>query len=195
MVGFCCRRLQLLLPSSEVDKPQEQDGSFTVSILINLCGLSSKLALSVSNRVHIDNREGPDSVLKLLKDHGFDDTYIAQLVKKCPKALLVNADKTLLPKLEFFSSIGLSGSGIAQVICCNPTVLQRNVDRNLRPCYDIIESLLLPDIKLDVFFKHYRNVTVKLVSNISRNVSVVRELKVSESTVSANVVRSFCTFP
>lgn len=74
-----------------------------------------RLALCVSKRVHIDNREGPDSVLKLLKDHGFDDTYIAQLVKKFPKVLLVNADKTLLPKLEFFSSIGLSGSGIAQV--------------------------------------------------------------------------------
>lgn len=171
------------LLGSEKDKPQEQDGSFTVSFLINACGLSPELALSVSKRVRIDNREGPDSVLKLLKDHGFDDTYIAQLVKKCPKVLLVNADKTLLPKLEFFISIGLSGSGIAQVLCFNPTVLQRNIDRNLRPRYDIIKSLLLPYIKLDVFFKHSRNVTVKLLSNIARNVSVLRELTVSESSV------------
>ncbi|KAL6185962.1 hypothetical protein ACLB2K_042084 [Fragaria x ananassa] len=73
-------------------------------------------------------------------------THVAQLVRKFPEVLWAKPDKTLLPKLEFLSSIGLSGIDIAQL-------------------------------------------SVKLVSNIARNVSVLRELKVPESAVSAYLAR------
>ncbi|KAK9933757.1 hypothetical protein M0R45_020933 [Rubus argutus] len=91
---------------SEIGKPREQDVSFTVSYLITSCGLSPELALSLSQKsVHLKNREKPDSVIKLLKSYGFNDTYISQLVRKRPNVLGANPEKTLLPKLEFFSSI------------------------------------------------------------------------------------------
>ncbi|PRQ39162.1 putative transcription regulator mTERF family [Rosa chinensis] len=217
MFGFCCKRLQLLLPScsssvdsvthlhcfrkashfsssyssksllgGKIDKPQEKDGSFTVSYLVNSCGLSPEVALCLSKkRVHFKSREKPDSVIKLLKHYGFNDTDISQLVKKFPEVLGAKPEKTILPKLEFFSSIGLSGNDIARALCSNPSILKRNVDRSLRPCYDIIKSILVSDLEVAVFFKNsYQLLTVKSVSNIAQNVSVLRKLKVPEPSIS-----------
>jgi mTERF domain-containing protein len=45
------------------ESEQQKEHSFTVSYLINSCGLSPKSALLASKRVHFENPEGPDSVL------------------------------------------------------------------------------------------------------------------------------------
>ncbi|KAB2620189.1 hypothetical protein D8674_039605 [Pyrus ussuriensis x Pyrus communis] len=122
-----------------------EGGDFTVSYLINSCGLSPKHALSASKKVHFDTPEGPNSVLNLLEDHRFDKTHISHLVKKRPHLLLFNPEKTLLPKLEFLGFIGLSGTGLAEVICFNPDILKRSLEKCIIPCYNVVKNLHLLD--------------------------------------------------
>ncbi|XVF66255.1 hypothetical protein PTKIN_Ptkin10aG0020600 [Pterospermum kingtungense] len=61
----------LLVPLSVryISKTATDKHSFTVSYLINSCGLSPDSALSVSKRVHFETPEKPDSVISLLKTH------------------------------------------------------------------------------------------------------------------------------
>lgn len=97
------------------DKLQEKVFSFTVSCLINSCGLSPKLALSASKSVQFDNREGPDSVLNVLRNPGFSDDHISQLVRKRPKLLSANAEKTVVPSFSVllaFQALAFFGSSI-----------------------------------------------------------------------------------
>ncbi|KAM5579466.1 hypothetical protein ABKV19_009310 [Rosa sericea] len=215
MFGFCCRRLQLLVPScssisldssvthfqkaspfsrsyasllgSAIDN--EKGHSFTVSYLINSCGLSPEVALSLSKkqkRVQFESPEKPDSVIKLLKHYGLNDTHVFNIVKKRPDLLLANAEKILLPKLEFFASIGLSGTDLAQLVSGNPNVLNFSLERNLRPCYDMIKSLPIPDKMVGrVFSKLYQGFVVRanVLSNIAPNIAFLKEVQVPESSV------------
>ncbi|KAM1131860.1 hypothetical protein ACFX2I_046399 [Malus domestica] len=214
MLNSCCKRLQLMLGIvgdsathlkvfqkeaiflrsyssksslvSEKDTLGEKCGSFTESYLMNSCGLSQKLAVSVSKKVQFDARERPDSVLNLLKHHGFSKTHISELVKKRPKLLLANAEKNLVPKLEFFASIGISGTGLAHMVCISPVVLERSIEGSLMPCYHIIKSLLvLDDYKLSRLFANIQWVGLaKMRSNIAPNISVLRALGVPETSIS-----------
>ncbi|VVA24021.1 PREDICTED: mRNAion termination factor [Prunus dulcis] len=167
------------------DKLQEKVISFTVSYLINSRGLSPKLALSASKSVQFDNREGPDSVLNVLRNHGFSDDHISQLVRKRPKLLSANAEKTVVPKLEFLSSVGLSGTGLFRVLYSNPNIILKNsLERTIIPCYDIIKSLLLVDEKVALFLRSsYWVMTSKLI-NMVPNISVLRALEVPQASIS-----------
>lgn len=213
MLNSCCKRLQLMLgivgdsathlkvfqkeaiflrsyssKSSLVSEKVilgEKRGSFTESYLMNSCGLSQKLAVSVSKKVQFDTRERPDSVLNLLKRHGFSKTHISELVKKRPKLLLANAEKNLVPKLEFFASIGISGTGLAHMVCMSPVVLERSIEGSLMPCYHIIKSLLvLDDNKLSRMFANIQWVRLAKMRNIAPNISVLRALGVPEASIS-----------
>ena len=101
-------------------KIEDAKRSFTVSYLINSCGLSPEIANSVSEKVNFPNPTRPDSVLSLLRDHGFANLHISKLVSKCPKLLLAKPDKTLLPKLDFFRSLGLSSTEVVDLVASVP---------------------------------------------------------------------------
>ncbi|KAK9923665.1 hypothetical protein M0R45_032072 [Rubus argutus] len=212
MFGICCKRLQLLLVPSSTDysvthfhcfqkippfirtyssksvlgSEKPQGCSFTVSYLISSCGLSPEVALSLfkKQRVHFESPEKPDLVIKLLKHYGFSDTHISDIVKKLPELLSVNAEKTLLPKLDFFGSIGLTGTALAQALCGNPIVLKMSLENSIRPCYDIVKTLGIPDDKVTRFIqKSHWMFKVKILSNVAHNVSVLRSLQVPQSSL------------
>ncbi|PRQ51425.1 putative transcription regulator mTERF family [Rosa chinensis] len=82
-------------------------------------------------KVRFDTPEKPDSVIKLFKDYGLSDAHISDIVKKCPVLLVSNAEKTLWPKLQFFTSIGLSGNDLARIFRVN----LRYLDIELREKY------------------------------------------------------------
>ncbi|CAA3025582.1 Hypothetical predicted protein [Olea europaea subsp. europaea] len=73
------------------------ENSYTISYLINSCGLSKEKAIFASEKVHFGSPKKPNSVLTLLKKHGFSKTHIANLVRKRPVLLLYNPEKTRLP--------------------------------------------------------------------------------------------------
>ncbi|CAI9761132.1 unnamed protein product [Fraxinus pennsylvanica] len=129
-------------------KKLAKESSSTISYLINSCGLSPEKAISVSEKVHFETPERPNSMLTFLKKHRFSSTHIANLVRKRPKLLLSNPEKTLLPKLEFFKSIGFSKDTLRSTISRDPTLLVRSLENHIIPNYNFLKSVLLTDEKV-----------------------------------------------
>ncbi|KAK9135120.1 hypothetical protein Syun_014450 [Stephania yunnanensis] len=142
---------QLLRPISSTPPPQnppDQSSSFTVSYLVNSCGLSPESALSASKKVRLKSPSKPDLVLHFFRNHGFSNTQIANLTTKLPLLLLANPQKTLLPKLEFLKQVGLPDREIANFLSTDPTFLFRSLDRKIKPAYQYLKGLLGSDEKV-----------------------------------------------
>ncbi|PQP97353.1 uncharacterized protein Pyn_09085 [Prunus yedoensis var. nudiflora] len=138
-------------PKSQIDVGSNQfleqliAGGSKLSVeTISLCFIPHKLMWVVPKTgslcfqsVQFDNREGPESVLNVLRNHGFSDDHISQLVRKRPKLLSANAEKTVVPKLEFLSSVGLSvlralevpQASISLWVTCHPFVLSLDTEK------------------------------------------------------------------
>ncbi|CAK7333119.1 unnamed protein product [Dovyalis caffra] len=113
---------------------------FTVSYLFKTCGLFLKSALEASKRVHLETLHEPDSVLSFFKDHGFSENQTLKLSKKCPELLLYNPGKTLLPKLEFLYSKGVSTPDVAKIISFYPWILRCSLENQLVPTFDFLKN-------------------------------------------------------
>nr|DAD34020.1 TPA_asm: hypothetical protein HUJ06_004660 [Nelumbo nucifera] len=66
----------------------DQPSSFTVSYLMESCGMSLESAISTANKLRIQNKEKEDSVIELLGTHGFTQADIAHIIAKNPRLLL-----------------------------------------------------------------------------------------------------------
>ncbi|XP_021627201.2 transcription termination factor MTERF15, mitochondrial [Manihot esculenta] len=155
-----------------------------ISYLINSCGLTLKSAQSVSKYkfLRFQTPERPDSVLRLLREHGFTISQISKIVKTRPHLLLAHPEKTLLPKLEFLRSIGFSRTGLSVMVSRNPDFLARSLERWLIPTYEILKSVLVSDEKV---VKTLNNRFISfLPKRFFNNYSLLREIGVSESSIS-----------
>ncbi|CAL5423639.1 unnamed protein product [Camellia sinensis] len=158
---------------------------FTVSHLINSCGLSPEIANSISHKVHFRTSDGPDSVLSFFRDRGFSDFQISKLVRKSPSVLLSNPNKTLLPKLEFFQSLGLSRTEVADLVASAPFLLRYSLKNRLIPALDFLKRVVLLD-KRGVFalMLRPRFFWIHVDKNAIPNVALLRELGVPQSCIS-----------
>ncbi|KAA8540700.1 hypothetical protein F0562_024381 [Nyssa sinensis] len=98
--------------------------SFTLSYLLNSCGLSLDSAISASKKLQFDNSDQPDSVLKLLKSQGLCQAHIINLITNRPGILLVDPNKTLKPNIELFGSLGFSSTNLAKILSEAPQILE-----------------------------------------------------------------------
>ncbi|KAG2693502.1 hypothetical protein I3760_08G100200 [Carya illinoinensis] len=210
MFGFICSRQQLLLTYRRTqlgfiqknafflvksftskglfqyeDKQQEGKPSFTVSYLINSCGLSPKSAILASKIVDLENPDRPDSVRNLLKENGFTNIQITTIVRRRPQLLLADPGKILLPKIEFFRSIGLSSSELPKIITMCPELLRRSLNQHLIPCYNFLKSVLLEDDKVITTLKRSSRAFLNsVVDNMVPNIELLREIGAPQSTIS-----------
>ncbi|KAL6217283.1 hypothetical protein ACLB2K_010500 [Fragaria x ananassa] len=160
----------------------------TVSYLVRSCGLPPESATLVSPKIKLQSLEKPNSVLALLKLYGFSDTQISALVCRHPYILVANAQKTLLPKLEFFSSIGISRLDLAGVLTSNPVILMRSLENFIVPCYNMLKSVVVSDVKVVSAWKRSSYI---FVSNLSKkvvpNIEFVRELGMPGSCIALSL--------
>ncbi|GER35232.1 mitochondrial transcription termination factorfamily protein [Striga asiatica] len=119
------------------------DKSFTVSYLINKCGLSP--AAAASTKIRLDSPENPDAVLNLLRQYGFTNAHITKLITGWPKVLSSCPEKTLAPKLEFLRSIGVALPILARNLSREPSVLTRSLERFIIPSYNYLKGILKSD--------------------------------------------------
>ncbi|XP_073155909.1 transcription termination factor MTERF8, chloroplastic-like [Henckelia pumila] len=165
------------------EKQLENEKSCTVSFLIDSCGLSPEMAVSVSEKVRFDNSEKPNFVVTTLKDYGFSQKQIAVIVRKKPN-ILMSKKKTLLPKLEFFQSVGFPMARLATVIARDPTFFSRSLENQLIPSYNFLKSVLLTDERVAIAMQQSRRISQQNPTrNIAPNVAVLRELVVPESCI------------
>lgn len=183
-----------LVPFSvrHMSKSAANKRSFTVSYLINSCGLSPDSALSISKKVYFGTPEKPDSVIRLLKNHGFSQTQCRTLIKKRPRFLLSNADNCLLPKFEFFYSKGFTSPDLARIFSTNPLILMRSLDACIIPNFNFVKDILkiCDDKKVALAFKPFEAVFhMTLQSVLAPNLQLLYEYGVPESIVFSAIIR------
>ena len=135
-----CRSLRWFSVSSS-----DQKHSFAVSYLINSLGFSLEAALSASKHLKFDSPEKPDKAIEVFKGYGFAHSQISSLVKRCPKIFSCDAEKIILPKLEFLVSKGLSGPELAQRLSVYPTLLTRSLANQIMPAYEFFRNFFRSD--------------------------------------------------
>ncbi|XP_042493751.1 uncharacterized protein LOC122073262 [Macadamia integrifolia] len=171
-------------------KASRNENPFVVSYLISSYGLSPTAAISASRKVSFESSDRPDSVLTLFRNYGFTEVQISSLIRKWPSFLVANPTKTLLPKLEFFHSLGVSSPNIAKIFSNNPRVLYSSLENKIIPAFNFFK----------IFVGTVENVIIGLkrdarlindIQNVAQNIAILRENGVPES----NIVRLLTYYP
>ena len=118
--------------------------SFTVNYLMNSCGLPLESALSTSQKLKLEenNLQRPQAVLAFLKSHDFDNTHIAELIKKRPRILQSKVEDNLKPKIEFLTQNGFVGNLLADLIVLSPVIFRRGLSSHIKPTFQFLNTYL-----------------------------------------------------
>ncbi|GFQ03339.1 hypothetical protein PHJA_002477700 [Phtheirospermum japonicum] len=165
-----------------IQNPPEKE--YVISYLVSSCGLSPENAISASKRVHFDSPDKPNSVLNFLQKQGFTKTQIADLVKGRPKFLLSNPEKSLLPKIQFFSRFaGVSQNDVVAIVSRYPSLLTRSVENRLAPSYEYLKDIIGTKKMVSLFRRgswSFGNFDPEIVIP---NVDLLREIGVRSSFI------------
>ncbi|XP_061362344.1 transcription termination factor MTERF2, chloroplastic-like [Gastrolobium bilobum] len=175
---------------TESDRNHPKGDTFTTCYLINTCGLSPQLAKELSQRVNLKNPDGPNVVLDLLRNYGFSKAQITKLVEKCPLVLVSKAETTLLPKLKFFHSIGVSTREMPKILIGNYHLLASSLKKCLIPRYEIIRSVVRDDREVVRALKNSPlNFTFSdIMNDLIPNIKVLRQCSVPQASISLLIV-------
>ncbi|XP_044497889.1 transcription termination factor MTERF4, chloroplastic-like [Mangifera indica] len=187
-------RFEYFLDSMFVKKisTNSNEQSFTVSYLINSCGLSPEFALKASEKLQLETPEKADLVLTLFKNSGFSETQISDLIGRYPLLLLSNPEKNLLPKLEFFLSKGFSSTDLGTVISRYPNILGRSLNNHIIPSFTYLSNLLQSTEKVIRSIKRYPSVLNNdLHILVQPKFNVLRDIGVPER----RIIRLFHMWP
>ncbi|CAN8292110.1 unnamed protein product [Cochlearia groenlandica] len=195
LVSSCRRTLSSVSGMKSDDGGDKQNPSFTVSYLVNSCGLTLKSAESNSRFVKLASPEKPDSVIALFKSHGFSNDQITNVIRLFPRVLSLSPKDIISPKLVFFSSIGFSSSETAELISSSPKTLSFSLNKRLVPFYDSLKTILVEEEDIvkclkrkDKFF------SFKIPKRLSSRISVCRELGLPDKSIKWLVQASPFTF-
>ncbi|KAL5729030.1 hypothetical protein ACHQM5_002038 [Ranunculus cassubicifolius] len=163
--------------------------SFTISYLINTCGLSPQKAVSASKKVHFESSTNPDSVLTLFRNNGFSDSHISRITAAHPRLLVSSVDKTLKPKFDFFNSKGLSRDDLVKVLPREGTVLIHSLEKKIIPSFDFLKSVVETDENVIAVLKRCLSILrYDLEKNLVPNVALLRTRGVPHSNIAKLLV-------
>ncbi|KAM2595299.1 hypothetical protein TB2_039875 [Malus domestica] len=166
---------------------------FSVNYLINSCGVSQKNAISASKRVKLRSPERADAVLAILRNHGLSETQITNIVRNRSEVLQLDPEETLLPKLEFFRSIGVSRQDLAITLSYMPQLLTTSLENRILPTYNFLRSLLSEKNVASVL-KHGSWIFVEGHSKkVEPKIRILRELGMSQFCISRLIAYYPCT--
>ncbi|WJZ86937.1 hypothetical protein VitviT2T_006350 [Vitis vinifera] len=170
--------------SSTSISTSERSESFTVSYLIDSCGLSHKDALSASKLLRFETPEKPDSVLAFFNSHGFSKSQTSKIVKSLPRLLASDPDKTLLPKLQFFYSKGASKPDVAKIVVSTPGILKRSLENQIIPSFNFLKDFLQSDeMAITVVKRFSRILLFDLHTYVASNMNALQEFGVPKSNI------------
>nr|GMD77765.1 Transcription termination factor like [Ipomoea batatas] len=158
--------------------------SFVVSYLIDKLGFSPEEAVSASKYLNFKTPDKPDSVVSFLKDHGFTDRQILNVVKKVPSLIVSDPKRTLLPKIEFSRTLGFSQDTVTTILSASPTLFKSSVDNCLVPALNLLRTMIPEEQALMTSLKScIRLLTHDLKVNWEPNIQLLRETGVPESNI------------
>ncbi|XP_068344246.1 transcription termination factor MTERF6, chloroplastic/mitochondrial-like [Pyrus communis] len=174
----------LLLCRHFTSEISEIHHDFTINYLINSCGLSPEGAILVFKRVGLRSPLKPDFILSFIRNHGFSKTQISKMVRMYPQILNSNSEKTLLPKLEFFTSLGVSEEDLATTLEYEPMLLARSLEKHILPTYNFLRRVIFGG-KIASVFKNCSMVFLEgHYNNVERNIRSLKESGMPQSCIS-----------
>jgi mTERF domain-containing protein, mitochondrial len=193
---FHCHRLRALLYSSSSPKcyvtlkpfsfsttisSDSDKQSFTVSYLINNCGLSPQDALKASKRFHFNTPHKPDSFISFFKTHGFSNDQIQSIIRRIPPIIVSNPIKTILPKFQFLASKGASPQDIIVTVTKSPRFLCSSLDKQIIPAFDLVRSFCPSDQRAITIINSYPTSIAR--SRMKPNVHFLLDFGVNPSSI------------
>ncbi|KAJ4722219.1 Transcription termination factor like [Melia azedarach] len=158
--------------------------SSTVSYLVNSCGLSLESAISASAYVPFETPEKSDAVLNLFKNLGFSKTQITNRTRRLPNVLLCSREKTLLPKIEFFHSKGISNPDIAKMLSVCPRLVRRSLENHLVPTFNYLSNFLQSSEKTIALIKRFPPILYRDAEHyLSPKVKVLLDIGVPQPNI------------
>ncbi|CAN7012090.1 unnamed protein product [Brassica rapa subsp. trilocularis] len=161
---------------SSADVSPRKGQNFTVSYLVESLGFTTKLAESILRKVTTeDSNCNPDSVLTLLRSHGFTDSHLSTIIRTYPRLLSLDAESSLAPKLRFLTSRGASTSELTEILSKVPKILGIKKDKALSRYYDFVREIITATDK-----SYYSLPEGSAQGNKLRNVLVLRDMGVPQ---------------
>ncbi|XP_065879995.1 uncharacterized protein [Euphorbia lathyris] len=160
--------------------------SLTVQFLVDSCGFPLESSVSVSQKIHIDekNQETVKSVVGLFKSHHFSASQVAELIAKRPQILLCKDQRYLQPKLEYFVNKGFAGERLTMLIMSNPKILARSLDSQIKPSVEFWSSNLSIHENFVGLVKRFSwLLTSNLTGNVQPNIDLLRKEGVSKHSL------------
>ncbi|KAF2609688.1 hypothetical protein F2Q70_00010414 [Brassica cretica] len=162
--------------SAAADVSRRKGNNFTLSYLVESLGFTTKLAESILRKVTTeDSNCNPDSVLTLLRSHGFTNSHISTIIRTYPRLLSLDSESSLAPKLRFLTSRGASTSELTEVLSTVPKILGIKKDKALSRYYDFVREIIIATDK-----SYYSLPEGSAQGNKLRNVLVLRDMGVPQ---------------
>lgn len=168
-----------LIICSSVSNPD-----FTVDYLTNSCGLSQESALKVSKHIILKSTTRPDSVLSLLISYGITKPQISKIIRFRPQVLLMDPDKRLKPKLEFFSNMDMSGHAFANLVSKCPGILTTSLEKKIIPSITYLRSLVGTENGIAVILKKSWWVLADAEGVMGSSIAVLQDHGAPQSNIS-----------
>ncbi|XP_040369364.1 transcription termination factor MTERF6, chloroplastic/mitochondrial-like [Rosa chinensis] len=92
-----------------------------------------------------------------------------------PRVLLADAEKTLSPEIEFFSSVGLSRVDLARVLSFNPHLLSRSLENQIVPSYNFLRNMISQENVVAVLKRKSWMFLENHSMNVIPNIEALRE--------------------
>ncbi|XP_038690171.1 transcription termination factor MTERF2, chloroplastic-like isoform X1 [Tripterygium wilfordii] len=190
--GFVSRSTTFFFSSSS-SSSSSPSHSFTVNYLMNSCGLPLNSAISTSNKIKLDKKNSwmPDSVLHLLKSHGFSKIQIVKLINTHPALLLRKVEGNLKPKFDFLIKNGFCGAILRELIVRNPVTLSRALDSHIKPFFELLKGVVETEEKVIAALRR----SSWLISDWKRIMKPNIEYLISEGVPISNVSQIIVMHP
>ncbi|XXG39018.1 hypothetical protein AAC387_Pa01g0088 [Persea americana] len=117
-----------------------------VDFLIQKCGLSIEKADRASKTLtRIKSPEKPESVLKFVKQSGFNDTHIRNAISKQPKLLAASIENHLQPIISYLIVFLNTDDSIVRAIKKWTKILTYDLHKQIIPSIEVLQKCGIPD--------------------------------------------------
>lgn len=171
--------------------------SFTVTYLINSCGVPPKSAILASKSLDLPKPPNTaDSVLALLHNRGFTKSQVSKVICRYPRILLCDPENTLSPNFQYLSSIGLSNTDLVAIVTATPKIIsQRKFQDTAQPCVNYLKTVLGSDDKVINAIKRFPlALTYDLQVYAAENIQMLLELGIPKSRIEPMLAQQPRTF-
>ncbi|KAJ0687699.1 putative transcription regulator mTERF family [Helianthus annuus] len=135
--------------SSSIDQSTTAIRTEFINYLINTLNFTTESAISSSSKVRrLTTTRYCDSVIHILKNNGFNDSQIKDIVAWIPRVLLYKPNETLEPKIRVFLNLGLTNLDLLRLIKRNPSLFELGLHSRIVPTIDYLRMLVGTDEKV-----------------------------------------------